>query len=93
MKGLHEHWKNIRLNSLLWLLFLGYVVLFASNYNRNGSIKFQNGVGQGDKCPTTKNQPSFFEIMHFHCAMSFKGRNVGLELDLKGRIKENDEIL
>jgi hypothetical protein len=35
----------------------------------------------------------FFEVMHFHCAMSFKGRNVGLELDLRGHIKENDEIL
>jgi hypothetical protein len=35
----------------------------------------------------------FFEVMHFHCAMNFKGRNVGLELDFKDHIKENDEIL
>jgi len=41
MKGLHELWTNIELNSLLSLLFLVYVVLFASNYNRNGSPKFQ----------------------------------------------------
>ncbi len=60
MKGLHELWTNIELNFFLWLLFLVYVVLLASNYNKNGSLKFQNGVGQGDKCPTTKNQPSFF---------------------------------
>lgn len=60
MKGLYELWTNIELNFFLWLLFLVYVVLLASNYNRNGSLKFQNGVGQGDKCPTTKNQPSFF---------------------------------
>jgi hypothetical protein len=69
------------------------VVLLASNYNRNGSLKFQNGIGQGEECPMTKNQPSFFEVMHCHCVMSFKGRNVGLKLDLRGHIKENDEIL
>jgi hypothetical protein len=69
------------------------VILLASNYNKNGSLKFQNGVGQGEECSTTKNQPSFFEVMHFHCAMSFKGRNVGLELNLRGHITENDEIL
>jgi len=93
MKGLHELWTNIKLSSFLWLLFLVYVVFLSSNYNRNGSLKFQNGVGQGEECPTTKNQPSFFEVTHFHCAMSFRGRNVGLDLDRKGHIKENDEIL
>jgi hypothetical protein len=40
-------------------------------------------------------EPTFFfkKVMHFHCAMSFRGRNVGLELNLRGHIKENDEIL
>jgi hypothetical protein len=93
MKGLHDLWTNIELSSILWLLFLVYVVLLASNYNKNGSLKFQNGVAKGEECFTTKNEPSFFEVMHFHYAVRFKGRNVGLELDLKGHIKENDEIL
>jgi hypothetical protein len=61
MKGLHELWTNIELSSFLWLLFLVYVVLMASNYNRNGSLKFQNGVGQREECPTTKNQPFFLK--------------------------------
>jgi hypothetical protein len=34
-----------------------------------------------------------FEMIHFRYAMSFKIRNVGLETNFRGHIKENNEIL
>jgi hypothetical protein len=30
--------------------------------------------------------------MHFHYAMNFRGKNIVLEVVLKGHIKENDEV-
>jgi hypothetical protein len=45
-----------------------------------------------EKCPTTNNHSFFFEAMHFPYAMNFRGRNVVIEVVLRGHIKEIDEV-
>jgi hypothetical protein len=45
-----------------------------------------------EKCPIANNHSFFFEAMHFHYAMNFRGRNVVLEVVLRGHIKEYDEV-
>jgi hypothetical protein len=44
----------------------------------------------GEKCPFTMSC-IFFEDMHFHSAMNFKKRNIGLEESFMGHNQKNDE--
>jgi hypothetical protein len=45
-----------------------------------------------EKCPIAMNYFFSFEAMHFYQAMSFKGKDIGLEAIFRGHIKGDDEV-
>jgi hypothetical protein len=78
-------WQNIGLNSFLIVVFdIG--ICLTSNYGKDCIIEFKLYVGW-EQCPTTMNHLSF-DTMHFRYAISFKGRNVGLEGNVRGQLRK-----
>jgi len=79
-------WQNIELNSFLIVVFhigsLFNIKVWQRLYYRVLSFML---VGNNALLPWTI---FLFETMHFHYAISFKGRNVGLETNVRGQLRK-----